>query len=225
LISLNTEVIVNIKIIDERIARYLSRFRQLFRGQINQTETDGGVQLSQVGGLPGEDLPGIELFQHYGFTSTPPAGTMAIVAPVGGRTSHGVIIATENSAYRLQGLENGEVAIYTDEGSSVVLKRGKIIEATCDEYRVKCKKYAVEAEDSAEFTTPELKASEQVTADGAINGNGGMSIKGGKGSSFEGNVEQTSGDFTSKGKVIAANLPDGHIHDTPDGPSGPPRQK
>ncbi|MFZ4220949.1 phage baseplate assembly protein V [Enterobacter ludwigii] len=214
---------MNIKLIDERVSRLLSRVRQVFRGKLALTETGGGVQLSQVSGLPGEDLPGIELFQHYGFTSAPPAGTMAVLVPVGGRTSHSVIVATENSAFRLQGLENGEVAIYTDEGSSIVLKRGKIIETTCDEYRVKCKKYSVDASDNATFTTPELKASEQVTADGSINGNGGMSIKGGNGTAFEGNVEQTSGDFTSQGKVIGSNLPDSHIHDTPDGPSGPPR--
>ncbi|MFZ4216685.1 phage baseplate assembly protein V [Enterobacter ludwigii] len=215
---------MNIKLIDERVSRLLSRVRQAFRGKLALTETGGGVQLSQVSGLPGEDLPGIELFQHYGFTSAPPAGTMAVLVPVGGRTSHCVIVATENSAFRLQGLENGEVAIYTDEGSSIVMKRGKIVETTCDEYRVKCKKYSVDASDNAIFTTPELKASEQVTADGSINGNGGMSIKGGNGTAFEGNVEQKSGNFTSQGKVIAANLPDDHIHDTPDGPSGPPRK-
>jgi len=215
---------MNIKLIDERISRLLARVRQAFRGKLTLTETGGGVQLSQVQGLAGEDLPNIELFQHYGFTSAPPAGTMAILLPVGGRTSHSVIVATENSTYRLQGLKNGEVAIYNHEGASVVLKSGKIIEATCDEYRVKCKKYSVDASDNATFTTPELKASEQVTADGSINGNGGMSIKGGDGASFEGNVSQQSGDFTSKGKVIASNLPDDHIHDTPDGPSGPPRR-
>ncbi|HBC7419261.1 TPA: phage baseplate assembly protein V [Serratia marcescens] len=215
---------MNIKMIDERISRFLARVRQAFRGKVNLVNTAGGIQTAQVGGLAGEDLPGAELFQHYGFTSAPPAGATAIVIPVGGRTSHSVIIATEHSACRLQGLEDGEVAIYNQDGASVVLKSGKIIEVTCDEYRVKCKKYSVDATDNATFTTPEVKASEQVTADGAINGNGGMAIKGGDGATFEGNVSQQSGDFTSRGKVIAENLPDNHIHDTPDGPSGPPRE-
>ncbi|WP_049857327.1 phage baseplate assembly protein V [Trabulsiella odontotermitis] len=216
---------MNIKLIDERVSRMMSRIRQAFRGKLTLTETSSGVQLSQVSGLATEDLPGVELFQHYGFTSAPPAGTMAIMVPVGGRTSHSVIVATENSAYRLQGLQNGEVAIYTDEGASIVLKRGKIIDVTCDDYNIHCKNYNVDASAKASFTTPELKASEKVTADGAINGNGGMNIKGGDGTAFEGNVAQKSGNFTSEGKVIAANLPDDHIHDTPDGPSGPPRAK
>lgn len=213
---------MNINIIDERISRFMARIRQAFRGKLTLTQSDGGVQLAQVQGLAPEALPDIELFQHYGFTSAPPAGTMAVVVPMGGKTSHGIIVATENSAYRLQGLANGEVALYTDEGARIVLKRGKIIDVTCDEYRVTCKKYFIDAADEATFTTPELKATAQVTAEGTINGNGGMSIKGGEGSVFEGNVEQLSGDFTSQGKVIASNLPDGHEHETPDGRSGPP---
>lgn len=216
---------MNIKLIDERVSRLLSRVRQAFRGKLTLTDTDGGVQLSQVSGLATEDLPGVEYFQHYGFTSTPPAGSMAIIVPVCGKTSHGVIVATENSAFRLKGLKNGEVALYTDEGACIVLRRGKIVDVICDEYNVHCKKYNVDASDNATFTTPELKASQQVTAEGAINGNGGMSIKGGDGTAFEGNVEQRSGNFTSQGKVIGSNLPDAHIHDTPDGPSGPPREK
>jgi len=52
------------------------------------------------------------------------------VLPLGGRTSDGIMIATEHSSYRLQGLESGEVAIYTDEGASIVLKRNRIISVT-----------------------------------------------------------------------------------------------
>lgn len=215
---------MNIKMIDERIGRFLSRVRQAFRGKVALVNTAGGIQTTQINGLAGEDLPGVELFQHYGFTSAPPAGTTAVVIPIGGKTTHGIIVATEHGSYRLQGLENGEVALYTDEGASIVLKRGKIIEATCDTYKVICKHYDIDASEGAKFTTPNLEATEQVTATGAINGNGGMAIKGGDGASFEGNVSQKSGNFTSAGKVVASNLPDGHIHDTPDGPSGPPRK-
>ncbi|MBC3252866.1 phage baseplate assembly protein V [Serratia fonticola] len=213
---------MSIKMIDERIGRFLSRVRQAFRGKVALVNTAGGIQTTQVNGLAGEDLPGVELFQHYGFTSAPPAGTTAVVIPIGGKTTHGIIVATEHGSYRLQGLENGEVALYTDEGASIVLKRGKIIEVTCDTYHVTCKSFNVDASEGATFTTPNLEASEQVTATGTINGNGGMAIKGGDGASFEGNVTQKSGSFTSAGKVIGSNLPDGHLHDTPDGRSGPP---
>ncbi|WP_337050194.1 phage baseplate assembly protein V, partial [Serratia fonticola] len=155
---------MNIKMIDERISRFLSRVRQAFRGKISLVNTGSGIQATQVNGLAGEDLPGIELFQHYGFTSAPPAGTTAVIIPVGGKTTHGIIVATEHGSYRLQGLENGEVALYTDEGASIVLKRGKIIETTCDTYNLNCKNFNVNATEGTKFTTPNLEATEQVTA-------------------------------------------------------------
>ncbi|NHX34695.1 phage baseplate assembly protein V, partial [Escherichia coli] len=78
-------------------------------------------------------------------------GTEAIILPLGGRSSHGIVIATEHGAYRLAGLESGEVALYTDEGAKIVLKRGRIIDVECDLYRVNCKQYEVNAEEKADF--------------------------------------------------------------------------
>jgi phage baseplate assembly protein V len=123
----------------------------------------------QLKGLAGEQLQDAELFQHFGFTSCPPAGTQCIVLPIGGQTSHAIIIATENGAYRLQ-VASGEMAIYSDEGAFVHIKKGRIVEVECDEYLVKTKKYTVETEDygvtasaGATFETPLLKASDQLS--------------------------------------------------------------
>ncbi len=72
---------------------------------------------------------------------------MGIAVPLNGNTSHTVVVATEHGAYRLTELKPGEVALYTDEGAKIVLKRGRVIEHECDVYRVKCKRYEVEAEE------------------------------------------------------------------------------
>lgn len=159
--------------IDSRINTALNRIRKAFRGVLVRVNSTGGVQTVQAKGLAGESLQDTELFQHYGFTSNPLKGTMAIVVPVNGKTSHSIVIATEHAAYRLKALKSGEVALYTDEGSSVILKRGRIIEVTCDEYIVNAKSkyqvntvnYDVTATDKAEFETPLLKGSNEV-ADG-----------------------------------------------------------
>lgn len=119
-----------IKQIDARIRRHLSVIRQAFRGVLTLVKAAGAVQLVQLDGLAGEQLQDAELFQDYGYTSNPPAGTMAIVLPIGGKTAHGIVIATEHGSYRLKNLESGEVAIYTDEGDSIVLKRGRLVEVT-----------------------------------------------------------------------------------------------
>lgn len=213
-------------LVDKRIRKALSGIRLAFRGVLTRITTTGGVQTAQVAGLAPEGLEGIEMFQQYGFTAAPPEGAMAIVLPLGGRTSHGIVIATEHSSYRLQGLESGEVAIYTDEGASIVLKRNRIIAVECDEWQLNCKKYSVSASESAAFTTLELSTSAKLTAQGLISGNGGMAIKGGDGgvtASFEGNISHTGGTITSVAVTINGVKIGPHIHDTPNGPSGQPK--
>ncbi|MDP2786599.1 MAG: phage baseplate assembly protein V [Pseudomonadota bacterium] len=111
-----------------RIDRALARVRQAFRGVVKTVNSAPAVQLVQVDGLDGETLQAAELMQHYGLTSNPPAGTMAVLLPIGGRTAHGIVIATEHGAYRLKGLASGEVALYTDEGDHIHLKRGRVVE-------------------------------------------------------------------------------------------------
>ncbi|MFX2607073.1 phage baseplate assembly protein V [Enterobacter mori] len=212
--------------VNQRIHQAMANVRQAFRTITSATDSTGKVQLLQLKGLAGEDLDGAEYFQHYGLTSNPPAGSMAIAVPLNGATSHTVIVATEHGTYRLSELKPGEVALYTDEGTSIVLKRGKVVEVTCDEYRVNCKTYTVEAEDRADFTTPQLTASQQVIAEGKISGNGGMNIRGGGDdggatATFEGTLIQTQGNYETAGDVVAGTISlKGHEH--PNGDDGQP---
>ncbi len=190
-----------------QIQRALNGIRQAFRGVLTRVNSAGSVQTLQGEGLAGETLQDAELYQHYGFTSNPPAGTQMIALPLNGITSHSVIIATEHGGYRIKGLVTGEVAIYTDEGAKIVLKRGRIIDVDCDIYRIKCKTYEVNASDNADFNTPMLTASEQVTAKSKITGQGGMAISGGSGATVDGGIKATQ-DIVA-GKVSVQR----HIHD------------
>lgn len=106
------------------IERAASRQRPAFRARLGLLKTATRVQLANIDGLSGETQPDIEVMQHFGFTSTPPDGTQAIVLPLGGRTSASVIIATEHSSHRLKLDNRGEAAIYTDDGTLIHLKRG-----------------------------------------------------------------------------------------------------
>ncbi|MFJ5428583.1 phage baseplate assembly protein V [Pectobacterium actinidiae] len=199
--------------IERRINGALTRIRLAFRARLTRVNSAAPVQTFQAKGMAPESLQDSELFQHYGFTSTPLPGTMGIVLPLGGRTSHSIVIATEHATYRLQALEAGEVALYTDEGAKIVLKRGRLIETDCDEFRVNCKQFVVNAEEKADFNTPMVTASEQFTAQRQITGNGGMAIKGGAGASFDGNITQSSGDYQTSGDVHAGSVSlQGHIH-------------
>jgi phage baseplate assembly protein V len=116
-----------IKVIDERIRRALSGIRRTFRGVITLVKAAGAVQIVQAEGLSGELVQDIELFQHYGYTSNPPQGSMAIILPIGGKTSHGIVIATEHGTYRLKNLAPGESALYDDQGQKIHITRSGIV--------------------------------------------------------------------------------------------------
>ncbi|WP_440216329.1 phage baseplate assembly protein V [Chromobacterium piscinae] len=192
--------------VDQRIRRAFSNVRQGFRAVLTHVDSDGGVQAAQADALAGERLQDAELFQHYGYTSNPPPGSMAMVLPLGGRTSHSVVIATEHGSYRLQSLQPGEVALYSDEGSKIVLKRGRIIAVECDTFQLDCKTWQVNASEQASFTTPTLNTSAQLIAQGQISGNGGLAIQGGGGAKVTGSVS-ASGDVKAGGISLQ-----GHIH-------------
>ncbi|MFV2030587.1 phage baseplate assembly protein V [Neisseria sp. S1] len=180
--------------------------RAAFRGKITLVVSSEPIQRVQLSGLAAETLQDLEHLQEYGFASNPPAGSEAVVIPLGGNTSHGVIVCSQHGSYRIKNLNPGETAIFNHEGAKIVIKQGRIIEADCDTYKINCKQYEVNAESSANFHTPTLETSAVLTAQGQINGNGGMAIKGGDGATFSGDVKQIGGSFNTDGDVVASDI-------------------
>ena len=177
--------------------------RQAFRGTLTLINSADDIQKTQVSALADETLQDVELMQQFGLTSVPPAGTEALIIPVGGKTTHGIVVATENGSFRVKNLKNGEVAIYDQSGSTVILRNGRLIEIDCDTFKINCKTYHVTASAGADFTTPKLETSAILTAQGKINGNGGMAVQGGNGAAFSGSITQTGGGFTTDSDVVA----------------------
>ena len=93
------------------------------RAVVRLVNDDLKMQAMQIEVLRGEVRQAVERFQNYGFTSVPMKGAEAVVLFPGGLREQGLIIAVDDRRYRLKGLEAGEVAIYTDEGDYVHLKR------------------------------------------------------------------------------------------------------
>ncbi|VEB25775.1 Mu-like prophage protein gp45 [Actinobacillus lignieresii] len=180
-----------------------SGVRSAFRGVLNLVKSSSDIQQVQVSGLADETIQDVEFMQHFGFTSVPPAGTQVVVIPLGGKTTHGIVVATENGSFRVKNLKGGETAIYDSSGSTIILKNGRVIDVECDKFNVNCKQYNVTATDSANFTTPKLETDQQFVAQGKMSGNGGLAVQGGDGASFTGSVVQTGGNFTTDGDVNA----------------------
>ena len=146
------------KEVDQRIRRAMNGVRQAFRGVGTSTTNSGPAQTMQGEGLSGEPIQGNELFQHFGFTSRPPAGYQFVAIPVGGVTSHAIIIATEHGDYRIKTLKDGETALYDAFGTSVILKEGKVAE-------VNCTRMVINASEEVQINTPVIKGSGALVMD------------------------------------------------------------
>ncbi|OXI36775.1 phage baseplate assembly protein V [Burkholderia aenigmatica] len=198
-----------IREVQKQIDRAFAGVRQAYRAVISLCASDTPVQLAQVDGLAGETTPDVEVFQHYGITSNPPAGSMAVVVPLGGKTSHSVIVATEHASYRLAGLQPGEVAIYTDEGDSIVLRRGRVIDITTETLNIK-------AATAVNIDTPIVNMAQRLNVKEQITGQGGMSVSGGDGVEVDGSMK-VSQDVTAAGKSLVH-----HKHPYDDGVTDEP---
>jgi len=101
------------------------------------------LQTLQLLGLSEETLSDAERVQNYGFTSVPHEGAEAVMVFPQGNRDHCLVIAVDDRRYRLKSLEKGEVAIYTDEGDKIHIKRGGMIEVVAST-KVKIDSPAVE---------------------------------------------------------------------------------
>lgn len=147
--------------IDKRINRALGAIRLAFRGVVSHVNTAPAIMLVQADGLNGEQLQAAEYFQHYGFTSNPPAGAMMVVLPIGGKTAHGIVVATEHAAFRIKGLQSGETAIYNNNGDKIVIHIDGTIE--------------VVASSKVQITSPLVTMSGNLNVTGNIVANGDIS--------------------------------------------------
>ncbi len=115
----------------------------------------GGRQRVQFTALKGEIKDAVERVQQYGFTSVPLPGAQVIFASISGNRDHPIALSVDDPRYRLKNLELGEVALYTDEGDSIILKRNRTIEITTQTLLVK-------ASTKARFETPQMECTGEI---------------------------------------------------------------
>ena len=128
-----------------------------------------GVQLVQVKLLDGEVADGVERMQSYGYTSVPLAGAEGVMACVSGDRNHGIVVVMDDRRYRLKNLQPGEVALYTDEGDTIVMKRGRKIEVTAGaEITATAPVVKVEASTKVTLTTPLVEMTQDLSVGGSV---------------------------------------------------------
>lgn len=150
------------QLVRDQVLRVTSKVRQAFRATAVKN-THGPLIGVEMQGLAGESVSA-ELAQHYGFSSAPLPGAEYVVIPIGGNSSHCVVVASEDGRYRLQ-LKDGEVSLYTDEGDYVHMKRGRMIEVVTDDLVFKVK-------NKVRFETPVVEMSGDQHVEGSIKADG-----------------------------------------------------
>jgi phage baseplate assembly protein V len=108
---------------------------------------EGAIKRFSGSGRPGELFSSREYLQHYGFTSRPKAGAEGLVL-VDGNTIY--LIASDDRRYRIS-LQDGEVALYSDEGDFIHFKRNKLLHVSTG------RKLQADAAAEAEITAPVTK--------------------------------------------------------------------
>ncbi len=126
------------------------------------SSSEAGITL-QLNLGPHEERADVDLVQQYGISSKPKEGkAQAVTLFISGSRSEGVTIATKGIGADMSfSLEQGEVALHTDEGDSVHLKRGRVVKITTQTLKIS-------ASSGVEIDTPTLSTTGNVEASGNV---------------------------------------------------------
>lgn len=86
------------------------------------------LQSLQLQVLAGETKDGVELFEPYGFTGIALPGAESVLAFLDGGRTHAIALVQTDRRYRPTDLQPGEVAVFNNEGTRVVLRNGGKVE-------------------------------------------------------------------------------------------------
>jgi phage baseplate assembly protein V len=138
----------------------MKRLMNMFsRGVVALAKSTGKLQSLQMRLTHGEVKDAMEHLEPYGYTSCPHEGAEGFAAFLGADRSHGVVLVVADRRYRLQGLQAGEVAIYTDEGDKIHFKRGRIIDIETGTLNIR-------ATTAVHFDTPTITQTGEVVSQG-----------------------------------------------------------
>jgi len=127
-----------------QLSRILEPIRNKIRMMVSRSvvsliDDSTAMQILQLRLMKDETKDGVERVQNYGFTSHPLKDSEAVVVFVNGNRDHGLVVAVDDTRYRLKGLPEGGVAMYDNDGNYVKLTKndGIAIEAPNQKVTVK----------------------------------------------------------------------------------------
>lgn len=144
--------------------------------------SEGVIKRFSGAGRPGETFSDREYFQHYGYTSRPKSGAEGILLKQGNNI---ILVASDDRRYRIA-LADGEVALYTDEGDHIHMKRGNLVE-------MKTRELKIIASEKVTMATPLVETTGQVKTVGNISSQADITDQGGDGLSMNSMREKYNG--------------------------------
>ena len=167
---------MNIKLLNKVLDPLKRRIQTMItRGVVTLVDSSLMMQELQVK-VRGTPIDGVEHFEPYGFTAKPHSEAEALLACLGGNSSRMVAVTVADKRFRLKGLVDGEVALYTDEGDVIHFKRDNHIYV--DSFKTitaKAPNVNIIASTKCTITSPETECSGHFTALGNVSdANGSM---------------------------------------------------
>jgi phage baseplate assembly protein V len=116
----------------EQLQRWIAPLKNkinsmILKAVLESVDDADGMQFVKVKVNGDEAQDKLARVQNYGMTSHPKKDAEALSVFLRGDRGDGIIIAVDDTRYRLKGLAEGEVALYTDEGDTIELKRNGVI--------------------------------------------------------------------------------------------------
>lgn len=99
---------------------------QVVRGVVHSVDDAAGSQALVVETHEGVIRSGVPVLQPYGLASRPAPGGLTVLLAIGG--DQGDMVALPSTGGARLGVETGEAALYTDEGTRVHLRSGGLVE-------------------------------------------------------------------------------------------------
>jgi len=109
------------------------------RAIVSLIDDSKNMQIVQLNLMKDETKDGVERVQNYGFTSHPKPDAQAVVLFVSGNRDHGLVVALDDSRYRLKDLPEGGVAVYDFDGNYIKLTEANGIEIEAPNQKVTIK--------------------------------------------------------------------------------------
>lgn len=104
------------------------------RAVISSVNTDDAVFILTAKLRGQQNDKKIPMIQHFGFSSVPPANSQAIVSHLSGAADSPVAIASQHNESQMQGMKEGDSALYDNRGQYLIITEDFVKLVTNDKF-------------------------------------------------------------------------------------------